>query len=144
MPRPQGYRREAKTKRRLSSAGRSDCLCRATISAAPLGLWRQSLSGLSLSRRSPENSSTPEEVAEHHPDADDEYVWAGWRAAVWKNSSIPGRLARNREDTSGFEGGGSRRSEGCNVSRGFREIGNGDGPIAMPLDHRLDIDGLRD
>jgi hypothetical protein len=61
-----------------------------------------------------------------------------------RHSSIPGRLARNREDTSGFAGGGSRRSRSC-VSQGVpRNPGNGDGPIAMPMERRLDIDGLRD
>ncbi len=45
----------------------------------------------------------PEEVAEHHPDADDEHVWAGWRAATleelvhtWPARAQPGDYERLR------------------------------------------------
>ena len=45
----------------------------------------------------------PEEVAEYHPDADDEYVWAGWRAATleelvhtWPARAEPGGYERVR------------------------------------------------
>lgn len=45
----------------------------------------------------------PQEVAEHHPDASDEHVWAGWRAATleelvhtWPAKSAPGPYERLR------------------------------------------------
>ncbi|MBX4900117.1 hypothetical protein [Rhizobium bangladeshense] len=45
----------------------------------------------------------PEEIAEHHPDADDEHVWAGWRAATldelvhtWPARADPGDYERLR------------------------------------------------
>ncbi len=45
----------------------------------------------------------PAEVAEHHPDADDEHVWAGWRAATleelihtWPAKAGPGEYERLR------------------------------------------------
>lgn len=45
----------------------------------------------------------PEEVAEHHPDADDEHVWGGWRAAsleelvhTWPARTEPGEYERFR------------------------------------------------
>jgi hypothetical protein len=45
----------------------------------------------------------PEEVLEHHPDADDEHVWAGWRTATldelvhtWPARSEPGEYERLR------------------------------------------------
>ncbi len=45
----------------------------------------------------------PAEVAEHHPDADDEHVWAGWRAATldelvhtWPARAEPGGYDRLR------------------------------------------------
>jgi hypothetical protein len=45
----------------------------------------------------------PEEVAEHHPNADDEHVWAGWRAATleelvhtWPARAEPGEYERIR------------------------------------------------
>ena len=45
----------------------------------------------------------PDEIAEHHPDADDEHVWAGWRAATldelvhtWPARTKPGEDERLR------------------------------------------------
>jgi hypothetical protein len=45
----------------------------------------------------------PAEVAEHHPDADDKHVWAGWRAATleelvhtWPSKAGPGEYERLR------------------------------------------------
>jgi len=45
----------------------------------------------------------PSEIAEHHPDADDEHVWAGWRSATleelvdtWPARAEPGQYERLR------------------------------------------------
>jgi len=83
--RSRGGRATVRKRRRRQSAGRpnggSVCLFRATISRH----W----SGLS--------------VAEHHPDADDEHVWAGWGAATleelvhtWPARAQPGEYQRMR------------------------------------------------
>jgi hypothetical protein len=45
----------------------------------------------------------PREISEHHPDASDEHVWAGWRAATleelvhtWPSKTGPGVFERFR------------------------------------------------
>jgi len=98
-----GTEEEAKTKRRMSERGKkrlpvpSDDLPPLARPVATVAF------GIVVITEITGELVDPEEVAEYHPDADDEYVWAGWRAATleelvhtWPARAEPGGYERVR------------------------------------------------